>query len=275
MLKKLLGMTAVDAAPPPPDVPSELPALEADASAVAERMDLPWNIRRHMNLPQQDPADVAQAVAASEGEDALAKAAAEGGGESVPLLGALVRDPRFALITTKFLAFGLKKEAALLWAVESATLGYAIRGEQDAEGATMPEAEREALAAALAAKDGESALAAQKAAEAAGLQTPAGLAAQAAAWQAASPPVEQAAADKLLGGAVAGAVTLAAAMTLPDPPKPEVPEPSAPVAPELAAKWPEPPSVPLLPDKAEEIQPMADALAPFLKKGLEIASRAV
>ncbi len=296
MLKKLFGSVFGDAPKAPTyTVPTELPSLNPDLNTVLPRIKLPDVIKRHMKDPSVEidaptewvaPAveDVATDVAKeavvdtvteeapSEVGELLAEAVEQADGDSVPFLTSLLKDPRFALISVKFLAFGLKKETAILWAAESATLGYAIAGQKDDTGAVQMSPEEEMAvqqAEAYAAGEEISPDTISNLVSEAGMDKPGALAAQAASWDQAPPPPEAGDPNVLVGDMVAGAVLLAAAMTLTKPdPKDDLEQP------ELSIEQQDMPleEMPVVPDEPKEITPMAAALKPFMEKGLELAA---
>lgn len=258
VFKKFMGALTGANKAPTYEVPVATPQMEGTPASIIERMKL------------------------SE-EDAAALPPMEANESSESMLGKLLVDPRFALISAKFLAFGLKPETAALWAAESATLAYAIGG-SDASGAPVlspEEAKAVDLAKAYACGDPTfSTEAAQAAAEQAGFDKPAAWAAQAAAWKDAKGAIP--AAD-LQAKAVEGAVLLAAATTMPDvevaiPKMPEIPELPTVEAPEAAVEAMKvlelsPPKVePLIPSEGAEALDHAKALKPFIDQGLALAS---
>lgn len=297
MLKKLFG-SVFDDAPKAPTytVPAELPSLNPDLQTVLPRIKLPDAIKRHMKDPSVEidaptewvaPAveDVATDVAKeavvvdtvtegaqSEVGELLAEAVEQADGDSAPFLTSLLKDPRFALISVKFLAFGLKKETAILWAAESATLGYAIAGQKDDAGAVQMSPEEE-----MAVQQAEAYAAGEKVSPEeisnliaeTGMDKPGALAAQAASWDQAPPPPEAGDSELLVGDMIAGAVLLSAAMTLAKPEEDELME-----EPEVSSTQVDMPleSSPIVPEDKKEITPMAAALKPFMDKGLELAA---
>ncbi len=294
MFKKLFGVSPEPAPAPETEtlsyeVPATMPALDPDMEGVLVRMKLPDSIKQYM-VPKpvvestewgepmtgeviSDAGDAMSAEVESNVAGALTNAFSESDGQSVPLLINFLKDPRFALISVKFLAFGLSKEAAVLWAAEAASLSYAIRQEQNANAQAMPAMEEKAVEQARAFARGTafSPKEAELATQEAGFKTPAGLAAQAASWSVEPPPVEASAGEDMIANMINGAVILAAAMTLPDfeldpsVSSNDMSESAEPIEIESA------PLIEADPDKA---MPMAKALKPFIEKGLAIGATA-
>lgn len=305
MFKKLLGSlskdeAAANAAKMDYAVPEVMPNLNPDLNAILPKIKLPDSVKKQIQDPSilmENPdeaaaemskgvagdlaADAAStAVAASAGEEAstgvgkaLSTAVENANGESTPFLASILTDPRFAIIGVNFLALGLKKETAILWAVECTSLGYAIANEQKkASGSIEMSPEEEmALSQARAYANGEEVPAEELSALAveAGMDKPGALAAQAAAWDMQPPPPEAGDPDVLVGDMVAGAVMLAAAMTMPEPEEPQLPQ---------GAELPMPPadapleSAEIVPEDPKAAAPAAKRLKPFIDKGLELAA---
>ncbi len=301
MFKKLIGSLAKDNQAAQTSaidytLPESMPNLNADLNAMLPKIKLPDSVKKHIpdpamaaTNPEQisapDPGQVATDVAAEaavetlEGAEAsdvgqvLASAVENADGESTPFLAAILTDPRFAIIGVNFLAFGLKKETAILWAVECTSLGYAIANEQNEQAAAveMSPAEELAMERAKAYANGETVPAeelSQLAADA-GMDKPGALAAQAAAWDQAPPPPEAGDPDALIGDMVAGAVLLSAALTIPEEEKPQISDTDSLDAPPADA---EVASMDIVPADSSEAEPMAKRMKPFIDKGLELAA---
>jgi len=183
--------------PPEFEVPSELPNLEKDSSEEAiQKMELPADVKQTMT--QEDSPS--------------------------SFLGNLLKDPQFAALSINYLAHGLDKKSALMWAASSASLGYEKWAENNPE-SPVPQEETAAIAATqayLSEPTPEAALVANEAAQSAGHGGPGAWAAQGAAWDGESSQPGGEEQGDLVGKAVEGAVLLASALAAPDVEDPKV-----------------------------------------------------